>query len=262
VVGVGDFYGNGTDDILFRNSSTGDTWIEQISNGQFENWGQVGGSNTTYAVVGVGDYFGNGTSDILFRNNSTGDTWFETISNKASAGWNQIGGSNPSYTVPDTGTSLTSPPPTTTTYTYNGPAFNYTYQGAPPGAGSDLTCSVTFDFDTSNATGWYGSPATIGTQYLTGLVSGSITALSVQSGSYSATLYSDGALSPGDTLGQGGPDFHFTNGVIDQWFINFETSSSTTFLTENWPVYTEDSLFIPGHGTGEVGNLAGAWTKQ
>jgi hypothetical protein len=66
VVGIGDFYGNGTDDILFRNNSTGDTWIEAISNGAFASWQQVGGSNTGYAVVAVGDYFGNGTSDILF----------------------------------------------------------------------------------------------------------------------------------------------------------------------------------------------------
>jgi ABC-type phosphate transport system substrate-binding protein len=97
--GVGDFYGNGTDDILFRNNTSGDTWIEQISNGAFAGWSQVGGSDTHYAVVAVGDYFGNGTSDILFRNNSSGDTWFETISNGASAGWNQVGGSNTSYTV-------------------------------------------------------------------------------------------------------------------------------------------------------------------
>jgi hypothetical protein len=35
VAGVADFYGNGTDDILFRDNSTGDTWIEGISNGAF-----------------------------------------------------------------------------------------------------------------------------------------------------------------------------------------------------------------------------------
>jgi hypothetical protein len=97
---VGAFFGNGADDILFRNNSTGDTWIEQISNGGvFQGWQQVGGSDTHYAVVGVGDYFGNGTDDILFRNNSTGDTWVEAISSGTSAGWHQIGGSNTSYTV-------------------------------------------------------------------------------------------------------------------------------------------------------------------
>jgi hypothetical protein len=98
VVGVGDFFGNGTDDILFRNSSSGDTWIEAVSNGASAGWQPVGGSDTDYAVVGVGDFFGNGTDDILFRNNSTGDTWFEAISN-APAGWNHIGGSSTSFTV-------------------------------------------------------------------------------------------------------------------------------------------------------------------
>jgi hypothetical protein len=99
VVGVGDFFGNGTDDILFRDNSSGDTWIEQISSSASTGWSQVGGSNTTYAVAAVGDYFGNGTDDILFRNNNTGDTWFEAISNGASNGWHQVGGSNTSYTV-------------------------------------------------------------------------------------------------------------------------------------------------------------------
>ena len=50
VVAVGDFFGNGTDDILFRNNSTGDTWFEAISNGAFNGWHQVGGSNTSYTV--------------------------------------------------------------------------------------------------------------------------------------------------------------------------------------------------------------------
>jgi hypothetical protein len=96
---VGDFYGNGTDDVLFRNNSSGDTWFEAISNGAANGWNQVGGSDTNYAVVGVGDYFGAGTSDILLRNNSSGDTWFEAMSNGTFAGWNQIGDSNTSYTV-------------------------------------------------------------------------------------------------------------------------------------------------------------------
>ena len=99
MAGAGDFYGNGTDDILVRNSSTGDTWIEQISSGALYGWQQVGGSDTRYAVVGVGDFFGNNTDDILIRNNSCGDAWIEAISNGASAGWNQVGGSNTSYTV-------------------------------------------------------------------------------------------------------------------------------------------------------------------
>jgi hypothetical protein len=51
VVGVGDYFDNGTDDILFRNGSTGDIWVAVISNGGLRGWQQVGGSNTSYAVT-------------------------------------------------------------------------------------------------------------------------------------------------------------------------------------------------------------------
>jgi hypothetical protein len=48
-VGVGDYFGNNTSDILFRNSA-GDTWVEAITNGAFAGWDQIGGSNTSYSV--------------------------------------------------------------------------------------------------------------------------------------------------------------------------------------------------------------------
>jgi autotransporter passenger strand-loop-strand repeat protein len=92
-----DFDFDRTSDILFRNDSSGDTWFEAMSNGSFNGWHQIGGSNTIYATVGVGDFYGTRTSDALFRNTSTGDTWIETISNGAFAGWNQIGGSDTHY---------------------------------------------------------------------------------------------------------------------------------------------------------------------
>jgi hypothetical protein len=69
--------------MLFRNNSTGDTWFEELSNGAFKSWHQVGGSNTSYALVGMGNFDGNDATDILFRNNSTGDTWIETTANRA-----------------------------------------------------------------------------------------------------------------------------------------------------------------------------------
>jgi ELWxxDGT repeat protein len=94
-----DFLGNNTSDTLFRNTTSGDTWFEAITNGALKSWNQIGGSDTTYSVVGVGDFYGTGKSDILFRNNSTGDTWFESISNGAFGGWTQIGGSDTSYAV-------------------------------------------------------------------------------------------------------------------------------------------------------------------
>jgi hypothetical protein len=50
VVAIGDYFGNGTEDILFRNNSTGDTWFEAISSGASAGWNQIGGSNTGYTV--------------------------------------------------------------------------------------------------------------------------------------------------------------------------------------------------------------------
>jgi hypothetical protein len=49
VVGIGDYFGNNTSDILFRNSA-GDTWVEQITNGAFALWSHIGDSNTSYSV--------------------------------------------------------------------------------------------------------------------------------------------------------------------------------------------------------------------
>jgi len=51
VVGVGDYFGNNTSGILFRNSA-GDTWFEAISNGAF-GWNHIGGSNASYSVPNV-----------------------------------------------------------------------------------------------------------------------------------------------------------------------------------------------------------------
>jgi ELWxxDGT repeat protein len=97
-----DFTGNNISDILFRDTASGDTWVEVIKVFTIAvdtSWNQIGGSDTSFNVVGTGDFYGTGTSDILFRNNSTGDTWFEAISNGAFAGWNQIGGSDTTYAV-------------------------------------------------------------------------------------------------------------------------------------------------------------------
>ena len=50
VVGVGDYFANGTQDILFRDNSTGDTWVEALSNGRSNGWHQIGGSDTGFTV--------------------------------------------------------------------------------------------------------------------------------------------------------------------------------------------------------------------
>jgi hypothetical protein len=94
VVGIGNFDGGTVDDILFRDSTTGDAGFYNIVNGAKAGWVDVGASSTAYSVVGVGDFFGSGTDDILFRNNSTGDTGSYQISNGINVGWQDVGASS------------------------------------------------------------------------------------------------------------------------------------------------------------------------
>jgi hypothetical protein len=76
VAGVGDFTGNGIDDILWTNSSNGqvqtDIW-ELGSNGQWVASVSPGSHPAGYQVAGIGNFTGNGTSDILWQNSTTGD---------------------------------------------------------------------------------------------------------------------------------------------------------------------------------------------
>jgi VCBS repeat protein len=73
IVGAGDFNGNGRDDILWRNDSTGQLFM-QLMNGT----AIVGGgviyteADLAWKVVALGDYNGDGRADILYRNDSTG----------------------------------------------------------------------------------------------------------------------------------------------------------------------------------------------
>jgi hypothetical protein len=70
VVGIGDFTGTGTDDILWQNSTTGaiDEW--QIVGGNWAGSIDLGAHPGNTPVSGVGDFTGTGTSDILFHTSS------------------------------------------------------------------------------------------------------------------------------------------------------------------------------------------------
>jgi hypothetical protein len=74
VVGVGDFTGNGTSDILWQNSTTGDVDEWQLSNGQWSASVDLGSHpGTGWSIVGVGDFFGSGIDDIFWANSSGGE---------------------------------------------------------------------------------------------------------------------------------------------------------------------------------------------
>ncbi len=80
VAGVGDWSGDGTDGLLWFNSTTGDTDEWQLSNGKWAGSVDLGSHPGSYQISGVGDFFDNGNDDVLWTGlNSNGsvstDIW-------------------------------------------------------------------------------------------------------------------------------------------------------------------------------------------
>jgi hypothetical protein len=71
--GVGDFDGNGKADIVWRNTTTGQT-IMWLMNGvnAVSGSGEFANVPPPWQIVGVGDFNGDSKSDLLWRNTSTG----------------------------------------------------------------------------------------------------------------------------------------------------------------------------------------------
>jgi ELWxxDGT repeat protein len=90
IAGSGDFYGNGTSDILLANSS-GQIGEFQMNNNH-ATWQGIGliNSGAGWAVAGAGDFYGNGTDDILIANASAGLIG-EFEMNSGAATWQGIG---------------------------------------------------------------------------------------------------------------------------------------------------------------------------
>ena len=77
IAGLGDFDGNGTTDILWRNTSTGENYIYFMDGGSIlPSEGYIRTvADQTWQVAGIGDFDGDGRSDILWRNASTGNNY-------------------------------------------------------------------------------------------------------------------------------------------------------------------------------------------
>ena len=71
VVGVGNFTGNGTSDILWQDAATGDVDEWLINNGKWAGSIDLGGHPGNFQVAGAGAFVnGNATSDILWQSHA------------------------------------------------------------------------------------------------------------------------------------------------------------------------------------------------
>jgi hypothetical protein len=76
IAGYGDFDGNGTSDVLWRNTSTGENYIYFMDGTTILTEGYIRTvADQTWSVAGVGDFNRDGISDILWRNSVSGDNY-------------------------------------------------------------------------------------------------------------------------------------------------------------------------------------------
>ena len=78
VAGIGDFNGDGTADILWRNPTTGQVDAWQMQGGQWAASVDLGANKGSgWSVAGIGDFEHTGTAQVLWYNASTGslDEW-------------------------------------------------------------------------------------------------------------------------------------------------------------------------------------------
>jgi uncharacterized delta-60 repeat protein len=77
VAGMGDYNGDGKDDVLWRNSATGESYLYPMSGTTIlgtEGYIRTV-ADTAWQVKGTGDYDGDGKADVLWRNAVTGENY-------------------------------------------------------------------------------------------------------------------------------------------------------------------------------------------
>jgi len=103
--GVGDFNGDGADDILWQHQTNGSvgTWL--VKNAKYNGWYGLGQTNAAiWTVKGVGDFNGDGTDDILWHSQTNGTVGTWLVKNASYNGWTSFGYADPAaWSVTGTG---------------------------------------------------------------------------------------------------------------------------------------------------------------
>lgn len=102
-LGAGDFDGNRQLEVLWENTSTGDTGYWQTNGGQVTGFDDLASADTAYSVVGIGDFDAGGHDDVLWEDKSNGDTGFWTTANGTVTGFDDFGSADTAYSVVEVG---------------------------------------------------------------------------------------------------------------------------------------------------------------
>jgi hypothetical protein len=78
-----DFNADGTSDILWRNSSSGQVSIWEMANGLINNTASPGAPSANWVIQGVGDFNNDNNADILWRNSTSGQISIWLMTNGA-----------------------------------------------------------------------------------------------------------------------------------------------------------------------------------
>jgi hypothetical protein len=107
IQGVGDFDGNGTSDILWQNTTSGEVYIWLMNGTTITNQGSpfTLSPSSGWTIQGVGDYNGDGKADILWRNSSSGDVYIWLMNGTSIASQGDLGDVSSSWKL----TPLVSP---------------------------------------------------------------------------------------------------------------------------------------------------------
>jgi hypothetical protein len=107
VAGTGDFNGDGRDDILWRNTTTGTItdFVANETDGFTDNYANAAVRvPTDWSVIGTGDFNGDGLTDLLWRNGTTVTDWLGNSNGGFTANWSNFNRSVPtSWHVAGTG---------------------------------------------------------------------------------------------------------------------------------------------------------------